>query len=80
MFRIKGQSNLEFPIDREKCALWNVSVADVQDVIQTAVGGKAFTQMIEGEKTFDITLRWPRAAAPERAGDPGHPGDVTNNR
>jgi cobalt-zinc-cadmium resistance protein CzcA len=34
-------------------------VSDVQNVLQTAVGGKAFSQMIEGEKTFDIALRWP---------------------
>ncbi|WP_165251245.1 efflux RND transporter permease subunit [Paludisphaera soli] len=59
VYRIKGQSNLEFPIDREKCALWDVSVQDVEDVIQTAVAGKPFTRMIEGEKSFDVTLRWP---------------------
>src|SRR5262249_19626114 len=40
VYRILGQANLELPIDRDKCALWNVSVADVQNVIQTAVGGK----------------------------------------
>src|SRR5207244_1036603 len=44
VFRIQGQSNLEFPIDRRKCAYWNVSAADVQAVISTAVGGKAATQ------------------------------------
>src|SRR5262249_22143630 len=49
----------EFTIDRPKCALWNVSVADVQNVIQTAVGGKACTQVIEGERAFDLTVRWP---------------------
>jgi cobalt-zinc-cadmium resistance protein CzcA len=59
VFRIQGQSNYEFPVDRQKCARWNVSAADVQNVIQTAVGGKAVSQMIEGGKTFDITLRWP---------------------
>lgn len=37
IFPIKGQSNLEFAIDREKCAMWNVSVAQVQDALQTAV-------------------------------------------
>ncbi|HEX4130303.1 MAG TPA: efflux RND transporter permease subunit [Pirellulales bacterium] len=61
IFHIRGQSNLAFPVDREKCALWSVSVADLEDVIQTAVGGKPFTDMIEGEKTFDVTLRWPPA-------------------
>lgn len=60
VYCILGQANLEFPVDRYKCALWNVSVSDVQNALQTAVGGKAFTQMIEGEKTFDITLRWPQ--------------------
>ncbi len=50
VYRNQGQSNLEFPVDRQKCARWNVSAADVQGVIQSAVGGKAVTQMIEGEK------------------------------
>ena len=59
VFRINGQTNLAFPIDRTKCALWNVSVADVEDVIRTAVGGAPFSQMTEGEKKFDIALRWP---------------------
>jgi cobalt-zinc-cadmium resistance protein CzcA len=59
IFRIKGQANLEFAIDRAKCAQWNVSVADVQDVLATAVGGKAMTQVVEGERKFDVTLRWP---------------------
>src|SRR5439155_23240211 len=59
VFRIRGQSNLEVPVDRQKCARWGVSVADIQNVVQTAVGGKAVAQMTEGEKTFDITLRFP---------------------
>ena len=59
IFRIKGQANLEFAIDRNKCALWNVSVADVQEVLATAVGGKSLTQVVEGERKFDVTLRWP---------------------
>lgn len=59
IFRVKGQANLEFAIDRAKCALWNVSVADVQNVLSTAVGGKSLTQVVEGERKFDVTLRWP---------------------
>lgn len=59
VFRILGQSNLEFPIDRQKCARWNVSAADVQAIIAGAVGGKAATQIQEGEKTSDLTVRWP---------------------
>src|SRR5205085_4102732 len=61
VFHIQGQSNLEFPVDRRKCARWNVSVADVENVIAAAVGGKAVTQMTEGGKTFDVTVRFPAA-------------------
>ncbi|AMV20522.1 efflux RND transporter permease subunit [Planctomyces sp. SH-PL14] len=68
VYRNQGQSNLEFYVDRQKCARWNVSAADVQSVIQSAVGGKAVTDMVEGEKTFDVTIRWPeRLRADEQA-------------
>ncbi len=40
VFRIMGQSNLSFPIDRTKTALWGVQIDDVQDVLRTAVGAK----------------------------------------
>jgi cobalt-zinc-cadmium resistance protein CzcA len=59
IFRIKGQPNLEFRVDRQKCKRWNVTVKDVENAIQTAVGGAAFTQVVEGERQFDIALRWP---------------------
>jgi cobalt-zinc-cadmium resistance protein CzcA len=59
VFRIRGQSNLEFPVDRQKCARWNISATDVQSIIQSAVGGKAVGQMQEGGKSFDICTRWP---------------------
>jgi cobalt-zinc-cadmium resistance protein CzcA len=60
-FHILGQSNLNLPVDRDKCARWNLNVSDVQAVVDTAIGGKACSQMIEGERSFDITLRYPRA-------------------
>jgi cobalt-zinc-cadmium resistance protein CzcA len=80
VFHIKGQPNLEFPVDRQKCNLWGVSVADVQNVIQSAVGGKACTQMIEGEKVFDITLRWPEQLRGSEQAILDIPVDVTNNQ
>ena len=52
---------MNLPVDRDKCARWNLNVGDVQAVVDTAVGGKAFSQMIEGERSFDITLRHPKA-------------------
>jgi heavy metal efflux system protein len=80
VFHIKGQPNLEFPIDREKCKRWGVSVADVQNVIQTALAGKAVTQMIEGEKIFDVTLRWPEALRNGEQAILDIPVDITNNQ
>lgn len=80
IFSIMGQTNLEFAIDRDKCARWNVSVADVQDALATAVGGQAFTQMVEGEKTFDITLRWPGHLRSDEESILDIPVDVLKNR
>ena len=60
VFSIKGQTNLEFRIDLDKCAKWGVSAADVNNVIQAAIGGASQTKMIEGEKQFDVALRLPK--------------------
>jgi len=60
LFHIIGQPNFEITIDRQECARYGVSVADVEEVVQVAVGGRAFTQMVEGEKRFDIVLRLPK--------------------
>src|SRR5262249_7788243 len=48
VFSIKGQTNLEFRVDLDKCKKWGVSAADVNNVVQTALAGKAFATMIEG--------------------------------
>jgi cobalt-zinc-cadmium resistance protein CzcA len=79
IFRNKGQPNLEFTVDRQKCKRWNVSVKDVENALQTAVGGQAFTQMIEGEKTFDIALRWPEHLRGNEQAILDIPVDVTGN-
>ena len=45
LFRVLGQPNLNFTVDREQAARYQINVADVQDAIQTAVGGNALTQV-----------------------------------
>lgn len=57
LFRIIGQPNLTLVVDRPACARWGINVADVQDAIQTAVGGNAVTEMLQGEAQFDVVLR-----------------------
>jgi cobalt-zinc-cadmium resistance protein CzcA len=59
MFHVLGQPNLEIEIDRDQCARYGVNVADVEAVVQVAIGGHAFSQMVEGEKLYDIILRLP---------------------
>jgi len=58
LFRVIGQPNLEFAVDRVKAARFGINVADVQDAIETAVGGKAVSQVLQGEQRYDLTVRY----------------------
>jgi cobalt-zinc-cadmium resistance protein CzcA len=58
LFRVIGQPNLNFKVDRKAAARWGINVADVQDAIQTAVGGSAVSTMLIGEAQFDLVLRY----------------------
>jgi cobalt-zinc-cadmium resistance protein CzcA len=58
IFRIVGQPNLNYTVDRDAAARWGINVADIQDAIQTAVGANAVTQLQQGEARFDVTLRY----------------------
>jgi heavy metal efflux system protein len=80
IFRIMGQANLEFAVDKEKCKRWGVQVADVNNVIDSAVHGRAMTQMIEGEKSFDVTLRWPSQRRDDQEAILEIPVDIYNNQ
>jgi cobalt-zinc-cadmium resistance protein CzcA len=58
IFRIIGQPNLNYTVDRAAAARWGINVADVQDALQTAVGSNALTQVQLGEARYDVTLRY----------------------
>jgi cobalt-zinc-cadmium resistance protein CzcA len=58
LFRVVGQPNLTITVNREAAARYNINVADVQDAVQTAVGGNALTQVLQGEQRYDLTLRY----------------------
>jgi cobalt-zinc-cadmium resistance protein CzcA len=80
VFSVKGQTNLEFRIDLDKCKKWGVSAADVNNVVQSALGGKAFSTMIEGERLFDISTRLPAERRGSETSILDIPIDVTNNQ
>jgi len=52
-----GQPSLLIDVDRDKIARYGITVADVEAVVQAAVGGQAATQVIQGEKLFDLVVR-----------------------
>src|SRR5450432_3335139 len=58
LFRVIGQPNLQFVVDRPKAARFGLNVADVQDAIETAVGGKAVSQVLQGEQKYDLVVRY----------------------
>ena len=66
LFRVIGQPNLEFEIDRIAAARYGINVADVQDAVETAVGGKAVTQVLRGEQRYDLVLRYQAAGRADR--------------
>ena len=58
IFRIIGQPNLNYTVDRSAAARFGINVADVQDAIQTAVGGGAVSQVLQGEARYDVVVRY----------------------
>jgi cobalt-zinc-cadmium resistance protein CzcA len=60
LFRVIGQPNLTFTVNRQAAARFGINVADVQDAIQTAVGGTAQSQVLRGEARYDLVLRYQR--------------------
>ncbi len=58
VFRVRGQPSDNFVVDRQAAARYQINVADVEDAIQTAAGGNALTQVLQGEARYDLVLRY----------------------
>jgi cobalt-zinc-cadmium resistance protein CzcA len=58
MFRSLGQPSIKISPRRKECARYGLNTGDVDAVIQAAIGGQAVTEVYEGEKFFDLTVRW----------------------
>jgi len=57
--KISGQQYLTVDIDREAIARHGINVADIHDIIETAIGGKVATEIFEGERRFQAAVRFP---------------------
>ncbi len=58
VFRSLGQPSVKITPKRGECARYGLNTGDVEQVVQAAVGGSALTQVYEGEKHFDLVVRW----------------------
>ena len=67
-----GQPSLSIAVNREKMARYGLSTADINGVVEAAVGGVAATQVVQGERTFDLVVRM----KPEYRGTPEQIGNI----
>ena len=58
VFHVLGQPNLNVTVDRTAAARYQINIADVQDAVQTAVGGNALSQVLKGEARYDLVMRY----------------------
>ncbi len=58
VFRILGQPNLNITVDRQEAARHGINVVDIQDAVETAIGGKAVSQVLQGEQRYDLVIRY----------------------
>jgi len=58
LFRVIGQPNLNLTVDRQQAARYGINVADIQDAIETAIGGSAVSEVLRGEQRYDLVIRY----------------------
>src|SRR6202050_5663794 len=58
VYRSTGQPNLMITPDRAACSRYGLNVGDVNGVVQAAIGGQAVTQVLQGERSFNLGVRW----------------------
>src|SRR5581483_6188155 len=60
--KVSGLAYLQIEVDREKIARYGINVADIHEVIETAIGGKEASKVYDGMKVFGLAVRFPEAA------------------
>jgi cobalt-zinc-cadmium resistance protein CzcA len=58
ILQVTGQPDLNFVVDREEAARYQINVSDIQNAIQAAVGGSALTQVLKGEESYNLVVRY----------------------
>jgi cobalt-zinc-cadmium resistance protein CzcA len=60
LLRNLGQPEFRIELDQQRMALYGVNTETANSVIETAIGGKAATELYEGERRFDVRIRYPK--------------------
>jgi cobalt-zinc-cadmium resistance protein CzcA len=58
VFEVRGQPNVNLVVDRAAADRFGINVSDIQDAVETAVGGKAVSQILIGDQSYDLTVRY----------------------
>jgi cobalt-zinc-cadmium resistance protein CzcA len=58
VFRVVGQPNINVKVERSKADRFGLNMSDVQDAVETALGGRAVSQVLQGERRFDLVVRY----------------------
>jgi cobalt-zinc-cadmium resistance protein CzcA len=80
IFHLRGGSQLRFRVDPIKCQKWGVMTADVNNVVASALAATPQSTMVEGEKRFDISVRWPKWRRSSETSILDIPVDIVNNQ
>ena len=79
IFHVRGATHLQFLVDLEKCQKWGVTAADVNNVVTSALAAQPESTMVEGEKIFNISIRWPKWRRTDETSILDIPVDIINN-
>jgi cobalt-zinc-cadmium resistance protein CzcA len=60
--QVSGMAEVEVKLDREAMARWALAVSDVNDLLESAFAGRAVTTFVDGERRFDVVVRFPEGA------------------
>ncbi len=80
IFHVRGATHLQFRVDPLKCQKWGVTTADVNNVVTTAMAAQPQSTMVEGEKLFNISIRWPKWRRNDETSILDIPVDIINNQ
>jgi cobalt-zinc-cadmium resistance protein CzcA len=58
LFRVVGQPNLNLTVNRARASRYQIGAADIQNAVETAVGGTAVSQVLQGDRRYDLVVRY----------------------